>query len=625
MRQNDLLKSDAGDHLRVLLYGEQQSYVVNCQRCKMPFPISTSSLLLMEKLPQDMYRLLALDEDISERQRQQRDRRAELIAPLLAEECICDKSYRNRVLREIVSVNSVSRKTVLQYLWLYWVYQSKNALLPSEKSNAEKRPLSTDEKAIRWALNKFYYTPQKQSLQTSYKMMLRSKYCDAKGKLKQDYPSFWQFRYFFRQHRDPISESISREGIKAYQRNHRPFVGAVIDYAGTIGTYMTDATVADIYIVSRLSRRPIGRPVIYTMVDAYSRLITGVYVGLEGGQYALRLLLQNTFADKVSFCRQHNIEIDPQDWPSHHLPTKIMTDRGSEFLGGPLENLCESYGIEIENLPAYRPDLKGIVEKLFDLIQCAYKPLLKGKGVVESDIQERGAPDYRRQGTLDLEQFTAVVLRCVLYYNSQYIQSGFSRTPGMASAGITPTAAAIWSFCSAQDDCPVSVASDPKLLYALLPRTDGKITQRGLELFNLRFSNCTFKKRFVAAGLNGRELVKVAYSPDCLDTVYLYEDSNYIPFTLAQKMYLGKSLAEIADMQQNEKSESANWKRQELQAQIDLMNDIMQIADSAERGISDKGKISPQIQRGRAIARAQEHMSMIDLLTAEQEENFNEC
>ena len=74
MRQNDLLKSDTGDHLRVLLYGDQQSYVVNCQRCKMPFPISTPSLLQMEKMPQDMYRLLALDEDVSDRQRQQRDR-----------------------------------------------------------------------------------------------------------------------------------------------------------------------------------------------------------------------------------------------------------------------------------------------------------------------------------------------------------------------------------------------------------------------------------------------------------------------------------------------------------------------------------------------------------------------
>ena len=623
MRQNDLLKSDTGDHLRVLLYGDQQSYVVNCQRCKMPFPISTPSLLQMEKLPQDMYRLLSLDEDISERQRQQRDRRAELIAPLLVEECICDKSYRNRVLREIVSGNSISRKTVLQYLWLYWVYQSKNALIPAEKSPTEKRPLSSDEKTIRWALNKFYYTPQKQSLQTAYKMMLRAKYCDAKGRLKPDYPSFWQFRYFFRQHRDPISESISREGIKAYQRNHRPFTGAVSDYAGTIGTYMTDATVADIYIVSRLSRRPIGRPVIYTMVDAYSRLITGVYVGIEGGQYALRLLLQNTFADKVSFCRQHNIEIDPQDWPSHHLPTKIMTDRGSEFVAGTLENLCESYHIEIENLPAYRPDLKGVVEKLFDLIQSAYKPLLKGKGVIESNTQERDAPDYRRQGILDLEQFTAVVLRCVLFYNAKSVQTGFTRIPAMIEANTPPLAASIWSFCEAQDDCPVKEATDKKLLYTLLPRAEGKITQRGLEIFGLRFSNCTFKKRFVSAGLGGRETVQVAYAPECMDTVWLYEDGTYSAFDLVQKAYLGKSLAEIADAQQLEKVERTDWKKQELQAQLDLMSDIQAIADRSERTMPARSNISKQIQRNRSTARKQESVSLMDLLAEQQEDDFD--
>ena len=624
MRVNDIFAIENGEHIRILLCSEEQCYAVSCQHFRMPFLLSAHELKGMKSISDEEYTIFTIDDDISAAQRCERDRRFALIKPLLDNACIYDKPHRNEIVNQIVGEHDVSRRTILQYLWKYWVYQSKNILLPTGRMSVKSRELTADEKTIRWALNKYYYTPQKQSLQTAYKMMLRAKFCDAHGTLKAEYPTFWQFRYFFRQHRDPISETISRQGLKAYQRNHRPFTGSICDYAHTIGVYMTDATVADIYIVSRLSRRPIGRPVIYTMVDAYSRLITGVYVGIEGGQYALRLLLQNTFADKVSFCRQHNIEIDPQDWPSHHLPTKIMTDRGSEFLGGPLENLCESYGIEIENLPAYRPDLKGVVEKLFDLIQSAYKPLLKGKGVVESDIQERGAPDYRRQGTLDLEQFTAVVLRCVLFYNSQYIQTGFIRTPNMASAGITPTAAAIWSFCLAQDDCPVSVASDPHLLYALLPRADGKITQRGLELFNLRFSNCTFKKRFVTAGLNGRELVKVAYSPDCLDNVYLYENGDYIPFTLAQKIYLGKSLAEIADMQQNEKSESANWKRQELQAQIDLMNDIMQIADNAERGISDKGKISPQIQRGRTIARAQEHMSMIDLLTAEQEEHFNE-
>ena len=623
MRQNDLLKTSNGDHLRILLYGEEQSYVVNCQRCKMPFSVSTPSLLQMERLPPDMYRLFALDEDISDRQRQQRDHRAALISPLMVEECIYDKSLRNSLLRNIASDSSVTRKTILRYLWLYWVYQSKNALLPAERPTPELHELTADEKAIRWALNKYYYTPQRQSLQTAYKMMLRAKYCDAKGRLQSEYPSFWRFRYFFRQHRDPISESISRAGIKAYQRNYRPFVGAVSDYAGTIGTYMTDATVADIYIVSRLSRKPIGRPVIYTMVDAYSRLITGVYVGLEGGQYALRLLLQNTFTDKVSFCHQHGIDIDPQDWPSHHLPTKIMTDRGSEFVAGTLENLCESYHIEIENLPAYRPDLKGVVEKLFDLVQSAYKPLLKGKGVIESDTQERGAPDYRRQGTLDLEQFTAVVLRCVLFYNSKSVQTGFTRTPAMIETNTPPLAASIWSFCEAQDDCPVKEATDKKLLYTLLPRAEGKITQRGLEIFGLRFSNCTFKKRFVSAGLGGRETVQIAYAPECMDTVWLYENGTYSAFDLAQKAYLGKSLAEIADAQQQEKIERTDWKKQELQAQLDLMSDIQAIADGSERTMPDRSNISRQIQRNRSTARKQESVSLMDLLAEQQEDDFD--
>ena len=623
MRQNDLLKTSNGDHLRILLYGEEQSYVVNCQRCKMPFSVSTPSLLQMERLPPDMYRLFALDEDISDRQRQQRDHRAALISPLMVEECIYDKSLRNSLLRNIASDSSVTRKTILRYLWLYWVYQSKNALLPAERPTPELHELTADEKAIRWALNKFYYTPQRQSLQTAYKMMLRAKYCDAHGTLKAEYPTFWQFRYFFRKNRDPISETISRQGLKAYQRNHRPFTGSVCDYAHTIGVYMTDATIADIYIVSRLSRKPIGRPVIYTMVDAYSRLITGVYVGLEGGQYALRLLLQNTFTDKVSFCHQHWIDIDPHDWPSHHLPTKIITDRGSEFTSGPLENLCESYHIEIENLPAYRPDLKGVVEKLFDLVQSAYKPLLKGKGVIESDTQERGAPDYRRQGTLDLEQFTAVVLRCVLFYNAKSVQTGFTRTPAMIESNTPPLAASIWSFCDTQDDCPVHEATDKKLLYTLLPRAEGKITQRGLEIFGLRFSNCTFKKRFVAAGLGGRETVQVAYAPECMDTVWLYENGTYSAFDLVQKSYLGKSLAEIADAQQQEKVERTDWKKQELQAQLDLMSDIQAIADRSERTTPDRSNISKQIQRNRSTARKQESVSLMDLLTEQQEDDFD--
>lgn len=271
MRNLDILAAENGEHVRVLLCREEQSYVVSCQHFRMPYPVASDLLAELQPVPAETYSVFVLDEDITNRQREGRNRKLDLIAPLLEDACIYDKSHRNEVVRQIAAEHGIARRTVLQYLWRYWVYQSKNALLPAERPAPEQHELTADEKAIRWALNKYYYTPQRQSLQTAYKMMLRAKYCDTHGTLKPEYPTFWQFRYFFRKNRDLISETISRQGLKAYQRNHRPFTGSVCDYAHTIGVYMTDATIADIYIVSRLSRKPIGRPVIYTMVDAYAR------------------------------------------------------------------------------------------------------------------------------------------------------------------------------------------------------------------------------------------------------------------------------------------------------------------------------------------------------------------
>lgn len=231
MRNLDILAAENGEHIRVLLCREEQSYVVSCQHFRMPYPVASDLLAELQPVPAESYSVFVLDEDITNRQREGRNRKLDLIAPLLEDACIYDKSHRNEVVRQIAAEHGIARRTVLQYLWRYWVYQSKNALLPAERPAPEQHELTADEKAIRWALNKYYYTPQRQSLQTAYKMMLRAKYCDTHGTLKPEYPTFWQFRYFFRKNRDPISETISRQGLKAYQRNHRPFTGSVCDYA----------------------------------------------------------------------------------------------------------------------------------------------------------------------------------------------------------------------------------------------------------------------------------------------------------------------------------------------------------------------------------------------------------
>ena len=97
----------------------------------------------------------------------------------------------------------------------------------------------------------------------------------------------------------------------------------------------------------------IGRPVIYAVIDVYSRIVTGLYVGLEASWVGAMMALDNMVADKVNFCKQYGIEILEEQWPTHHLPEIIIADRG-EFEGYSVENLINNLNIKIENTTAYR-------------------------------------------------------------------------------------------------------------------------------------------------------------------------------------------------------------------------------------------------------------------------------
>src|SRR5699024_11881833 len=74
-----------------------------------------------------------------------------------------------------------------------------------------------------------------------------------------------------------------RKSTKEYELNHRPILGNSKSETNGPGTrFQIDATIADIYLVSSLDvNKVIGRPVIYAVLDVYSRIITGLYVGLE--------------------------------------------------------------------------------------------------------------------------------------------------------------------------------------------------------------------------------------------------------------------------------------------------------------------------------------------------------
>ena len=128
-----------------------------------------------------------------------------------------DEKQRSYLVDAISKEMNIGKQTIRKTLCLYLVYQNIAVLTPKQKNY--ERELTTDEKNIRWALNKFFYNKNRNSLTTAYTMMLKEKYCDSAGVLLPEYPSIHQFKYFYRKHKNMQTFYISRDGLKNYQRN----------------------------------------------------------------------------------------------------------------------------------------------------------------------------------------------------------------------------------------------------------------------------------------------------------------------------------------------------------------------------------------------------------------------
>ncbi len=254
----------------------------------------------------------ALDAD----QRKVMHERYTMIAPIVS--LISDDKIRPKLICSIAEECKVSRQTVRKYLCLYLSYLDLAVLAPKKRQN--ERELTQDEKNIRWALNKYFHTTKKQSLMTAYTMMLKEKYCDALGVLAEKYPSFYQFRYFYRKTRKMQNFYISRNGLKNYQRNNRPLTGeGVREFALSVGVGMLDATVCDIYLVNDAGSL-VGRPILTACIDAYSSLCCGYSLSWEGG---VRV--------ETALSSQEALQASGLDWNVIQRP--IMTSAYEPILG----------------------------------------------------------------------------------------------------------------------------------------------------------------------------------------------------------------------------------------------------------------------------------------------------
>lgn len=488
---------------------------------------------------------------------------------------LADDRMRSMMIAKAAEEYGVSKQTLRSFLCRYLVFQDIQALLPKQRE--EEKELTQDEKNMRWSLNKFFYNHKKNSLKTAYTLMLKEKYCDASGKLAETYPSFYQYRYFYRKTRKLQNYYISRDGLTNYQRNNRPCMGSGIqEYAPAAGVGMVDATVCDIYLVNE-SGQLVGRPILTACIDAYSGLCCGYSLSWEGGVYSLRNLMRNVIADKAAHCRKFGISITEEDWINTGLPGKLVSDQGTEYAGYTFSQLSE-LGVTIVNLPPYRPELKGSVEKFFDIVQDDFKPYLKGKGVIEPDYQERGSHDYRKDACLTLDDFEKIILRCILHYNSRRVVENFPFTEEMLAAGVQPYSNQLFKWGMQLPGANLIQITEEQLVLCLLPRTAGKFSRFGLTVNKLRYRNHGYTESYLAGGE-----ATVAYNPDDVSHVWLLEAGNYVRFELVDARFGGMELGAAQGMQKRQRSLVRAEGHSSLQADIELAAHIQAIADNAKK------------------------------------------
>lgn len=592
LKKNMLLKKekDGVQIFRVLAVGNEKVLVIDCIKKTMPVWMEIERLadFVEEQEAQGDNHSEADDfdilEDFSPDVRKVIYQRYNIISSILP--FVDNEAVRSELIAKMAEEHGISRQSVRKYLCEYLASQDIRSLAPQERNTG--RALTQDEKNMRKALNKYYYTTKKRTLKNVYTMMLSDSYCDGEGKLSGAYPSFYQFRYFFRKYNTKQTEYISRNGLSYYQRNQRPLVGdGVQAFAPCVGVGMLDATVLDIYLINEAGGI-VGRPILTACVDAYSGLCCGYSLSWEGGVYSLRNLMLNVITDKVEHCRSFGIEINREDWNCNRLSGKLVTDMGSEYKGSNFEQITD-LGIQIINLPSYRPELKSKVEKFFDCIQSYYKNQLKGKGVVEPDFQERGVHDYRKDACLTMVDFEKIIIHCILFYNSKRVLENFPYTEEMLSQKVKPYASDIWNYGCGQDGCSLIKVAKEQLILTLLPRVKGKFTRYGLLVNGMHYHNKLFREQY----LNGKECL-AAYNPDNVCQIWLIEHGSYIPFDLIESRFREKNLTGVQEMKRRQRDLVRQEAENKTQAEIDLAGHIGAIA-----GVSEEQK-KPSVKSIRA-------------------------
>lgn len=281
-----------------------------------------------------------------------------------------------------------------------------------------------------------------------------------------------------------------------------------------------DHTLADVFVVDEVTRKPIGRPWLSISIDIATRTVVGVFVAMERPSAAtVALLLTRIALAKSPWLKA--IGVPEVAWPMSGLPETLHLDNAAEFRSAALRSGCREYGIELMYRPVRRPHFGGHVERLNRTLMERLRGL-PGATTTISERRKGKTPPPEKTAKLSLREFERwLVLEIANTYHHSEHRGLMGATPAGAWDALTKI--------HAHRVLPADVSHQLRFLVSFLPMARRTIQGNGLTLFYLRYWHPIFMAWREMGGQ-----VSVRYHPEDLSRVFVSRNGkDYVEATFA--------------------------------------------------------------------------------------------
>ncbi len=278
------------------------------------------------------------------------------------------------------------------------------------------------------------------------------------------------------------------------RHGERPFALAHLDH-----------TELDIVLVSSLTGKPLGKPWVTFLTDAYSRRILACYLTYDPPSYRSVMM-----AFRV--CVQRH----------QRLPQECFVDRGPEFGSVYFETLLTRYFVTKKDRPTAQPRMGSVIERLFGTAQMEFVYNLLGNTQASKlPRQMMRAVDPKRLAVWTLERFSARLCHYVYEVYDQMDHLALGQSPREAFAqGIQLAGMRTHRLIPYSEEFLILTCPTTRIGYAKLDAARG-IVVNGLRYGHplMRFSRDVGKP------------VEVRYDPFDMSLVYAFVDGQWLSCT----------------------------------------------------------------------------------------------